>query len=60
MSESGRPGMVDYQYQMDLNDPVAKLRLAMDNMDGMSLDLFSFYLSSKHSTFARSGSDTAV
>ena len=46
MSESGRPGMVDYQYQMDLNDPVAKLRLAMDNMDGMSLDLFSFYLSS--------------
>jgi len=27
-------GMVDYQYQPDMNDPVAKLRVAMDNMDG--------------------------
>lgn len=26
--------MADYQYQVDLNDPVAKLRLAMDKMDG--------------------------
>jgi hypothetical protein len=26
--------MVDYQYQPDMNDPVAKLRVAMDNMDG--------------------------
>ncbi|KAG6886058.1 hypothetical protein C0993_004048 [Termitomyces sp. T159_Od127] len=25
--------MVDYQYQPDMNDPVAKLRVAMDNMD---------------------------
>jgi general transcription factor 3C polypeptide 5 (transcription factor C subunit 1) len=31
------PGMADYQYQPDMNDPVAKLRLAMDNMDGESL-----------------------
>lgn len=29
-------GMVDYQYQADLSDPVAKLRVAMDNMDGDS------------------------
>lgn len=27
-------GMVDYQYQPDMNDPVSKLRVAMDNMDG--------------------------
>ena len=27
-------GMVDYQYQPDMNDPIAKLRVAMDNMDG--------------------------
>jgi general transcription factor 3C polypeptide 5 (transcription factor C subunit 1) len=27
-------GMADYQYQPDMNDPVAKLRVAMDNMDG--------------------------
>ncbi|KAJ7283802.1 RNA polymerase III transcription factor IIIC subunit-domain-containing protein [Mycena rebaudengoi] len=26
-------GMADYQYQPDMNDPVSKLRLAMDNMD---------------------------
>jgi general transcription factor 3C polypeptide 5 (transcription factor C subunit 1) len=26
--------MVDYQFQPDMNDPVAKLRLAMDKMDG--------------------------
>ncbi|KAH0587367.1 hypothetical protein H2248_006166 [Termitomyces sp. 'cryptogamus'] len=25
--------MVDYQYQPDMNDPVSKLRIAMDNMD---------------------------
>ncbi|KAJ7228866.1 RNA polymerase III transcription factor IIIC subunit-domain-containing protein [Mycena pura] len=25
--------MADYQYQPDMNDPVAKLRIAMDNMD---------------------------
>ncbi|KAG6886925.1 hypothetical protein C0992_001609 [Termitomyces sp. T32_za158] len=25
--------MVDYQYQPDMNDPVSKLRVAMDNMD---------------------------
>ncbi|KAI0734983.1 RNA polymerase III transcription factor IIIC subunit-domain-containing protein [Fomitopsis betulina] len=25
--------MVDYQYQPDMNDPIAKLRSAMDNMD---------------------------
>ena len=30
-----RLGMVDYQFQPDMNDPVAKLRIAMDNMDGM-------------------------
>lgn len=29
------PGMVDYQYQPDMSDPVSKLRVAMDNMDGM-------------------------
>jgi hypothetical protein len=28
--------MVDYQYLPDMNDPVAKLRLAMDRMDGMT------------------------
>lgn len=26
--------MVDYQYLPDMNDPVAKLRIAMDEMDG--------------------------
>lgn len=26
--------MVDYQYQPDMNDPISKLRLSMDNMDG--------------------------
>lgn len=35
--------MVDYQYQIDMNDPVAKLRLAMDNMDGTSLWLSSHF-----------------
>ena len=29
--------MADYQYLPDMNDPLAKLRLAMDNMDGNSL-----------------------
>jgi hypothetical protein len=29
--------MIDYQYFPDMNDSVAKLRLAMDNMDGMCL-----------------------
>ncbi|KAG5351267.1 hypothetical protein C0989_007207 [Termitomyces sp. Mn162] len=29
--------MVDYQYQPDMNDPVSKLRIAMDNMDGIYL-----------------------
>jgi general transcription factor 3C polypeptide 5 (transcription factor C subunit 1) len=38
--QGGCVGMVDYQYQVDPNDPVAKLRLAMDNMDGTPL-LFS-------------------
>lgn len=27
--------MVDYQYQVDMNDPVAKLRVAMNNLDGI-------------------------
>ena len=27
--------MIDYQYFPNMDDPVAKLRLAMDNMDGM-------------------------
>ena len=26
--------MADYQFQPDMNDPVAKLRMAMSNMDG--------------------------
>jgi general transcription factor 3C polypeptide 5 (transcription factor C subunit 1) len=52
MSESRCPGMVDYQYQIDLNDPVAKLRLAMDNMDGMSL-LFILVLSQLNSAHLR-------
>lgn len=26
--------MADFQYQPDMSDPVAKLRLAMDTMDG--------------------------
>lgn len=30
-------GMVDYQYQPDMNDPIAKLRVAMENMDGDSV-----------------------
>ncbi|TFK43137.1 RNA polymerase III transcription factor IIIC subunit-domain-containing protein [Crucibulum laeve] len=29
--------MVDYQYQPDMNDPVSKLRVAMDNMDVESI-----------------------
>ncbi|KIM91005.1 hypothetical protein PILCRDRAFT_159710 [Piloderma croceum F 1598] len=33
--------MVDYQYQIDLNDPVAKLRLAMDNMDVEAIQQYS-------------------
>lgn len=28
-------GMIDYQYFPNVDDPVAKLRSAMDNMDGM-------------------------
>ena len=27
--------MIDYQYFPDVDDPIAKLRSAMDNMDGM-------------------------
>ena len=34
-TESGCEGMVDYQYQVDMNDPVAKLRVAMNNLDGI-------------------------
>lgn len=34
LSDTRILGMVDYQYQPDMNDPVVKLRLAMDNMDG--------------------------
>jgi hypothetical protein len=30
-------GMADYQFLPDMNDPVAKLRLAMDRMDGATL-----------------------
>ncbi|GBE79154.1 hypothetical protein SCP_0203510 [Sparassis crispa] len=30
-------GMVDYQFQPDMNDPLAKLRVAMDNMDVESI-----------------------
>ena len=29
-----RVGMADYQFQPYIDDPVARLRLAMDNMDG--------------------------
>jgi hypothetical protein len=29
-------GMVDFQYTPDMNDPVAKLKIAMTNMDGES------------------------
>ena len=29
--------MIDYQYLPNMDDPVAKLRSAMDNMDGMCL-----------------------
>jgi hypothetical protein len=29
-----RAGMVDFQYTPDMNDPVAKLKIAMTNMDG--------------------------
>lgn len=36
-------GMVDYQYQPDMNDPIAKLRSAMDNMDGEHLFCNTFY-----------------
>ena len=36
--------MVDYQYFPDMDDPVAKLRLAMDNMDGTSSRVISIYL----------------
>ena len=34
--------MVDYQYLPDMDDPLAKLRLAMDNMDGIYLSLSRF------------------
>lgn len=27
--------MVDFQYTPNMNDPIAKLRTAMDSMDGM-------------------------
>lgn len=33
--------MVDYQYQPDMNDPVVKLRLAMDNMDVEALRTYA-------------------
>ncbi|KAF5387778.1 hypothetical protein D9615_000215 [Tricholomella constricta] len=32
--------MVDYQYQPDMNDPVSKLRVAMDNMDVEALQSY--------------------
>jgi general transcription factor 3C polypeptide 5 (transcription factor C subunit 1) len=31
--------MADYQYQPDMNDPVAKLRVAMDAMDGVFIHI---------------------
>jgi len=34
-------GMADFQYHPDSNDPVAKLRRAMDDMNGMYLCLSS-------------------
>ncbi|RDB23140.1 Transcription factor tau subunit sfc1 [Hypsizygus marmoreus] len=33
--------MVDYQYQPDMNDPVSKLRVAMDNMDVEALQAYT-------------------
>ena len=35
-------GMADFQYQPDMTDPVAKLRSAMDNMDGKYLLLLVY------------------
>ena len=34
-TDSGCKGVVDYQYQVDMNDPVAKLRIAMNSLDGI-------------------------
>ena len=33
--------MADYQFQPYIDDPVARLRLAMDNMDGNSIQLMA-------------------
>lgn len=35
-------GMADFQYQPDMSDPVAKLRLAMDTMDGIIAPFSTF------------------
>jgi general transcription factor 3C polypeptide 5 (transcription factor C subunit 1) len=32
--------MADYQYQPDINDPVTKLRIAMEKMDGTTFTSF--------------------
>lgn len=47
-TKGGCTGMVDYQYKIDMNDPVAKLRLAMDNMDGKLLPLIYFSILFQH------------
>jgi general transcription factor 3C polypeptide 5 (transcription factor C subunit 1) len=44
--------MVDFQYQPDMLDPIAQLRISMDNLDG-SLRLLPWYRS-PHLIFAMS------
>jgi|ERR1700676_569301 len=46
-------GMVDYQYQIVSNDPVAELRLAMGNMDGTSYPLDHIWVSHRAYTQSR-------
>ena len=36
--------MIDYQYFPNVDDPVAKLRSAMDNMDGLCLRVVLYIL----------------
>ena len=42
--------MADYQYQPDMSDPVAKLKVAMDNMDGMPVNFARKIILTRHAT----------
>lgn len=51
-------GMADYQYQPDMEDPISKLRVAMDNMDVESL--FSYRVPHDNGSLDMQPSPTAA